>query len=224
MNISAEPFYQLPKMDWTEKLLANEAEICNELLSHLKEDFTPKKPEEWASTYSHYSQTESNEKKPWKTFDLQFFGIKHLENCAKFPFTSRLLSEIPELITAHFSLLHPKTIVQPHVGYSKMLLRNHLPLIVPEKGDMGIKVKDEVRCWKKGELLSFNDGFIHEAWNLSDEIRVVLLFDVAHPQCGYSAKEICAYKINNLEDDFLLGIADKNTWRKWLHQGFFSMD
>ena len=220
MDISEEPFFELPQNDWVKTLEKNHLLIKEELISQIKAD--TKKTSKWSNTYSHYASSQTKEEFPWKTFEFFFFGIQHIENCEKYPKTTELLLQIPELITAQFSMLLPKTKIKPHQGYSKLLLRNHLPLILPEKGDMGMKIKGETRTWEKGKLLSFNDGFIHEAWNLSDQPRTVLLFDIAHPECGYTAKEICEYKINTLKDSYLLNIAPKDQWKKWLQDGYFS--
>jgi aspartyl/asparaginyl beta-hydroxylase (cupin superfamily) len=57
----------------------------------------------------------------------------------------------------------------------------HLPLIVPENCG-AIRVGNETRPWVEGELLIFDDSMVHEAWNDSDEERVVLLFDIWRPE------------------------------------------
>ena len=50
------------------------------------------------------------------------------------------------------------------------------------------------------------------------------MFDIAKPDCGYTAEEICRYKIENLNDQNLLNYADKKTWMKWFRQGFFDFN
>lgn len=57
----------------------------------------------------------------------------------------------------------------------------HLPLIVPEPKKCGIRVAGETRQWEVGKALLFDDAFEHEVWNDGDNERVVLLFDVWHP-------------------------------------------
>ena len=59
----------------------------------------------------------------------------------------------------------------------------------------------------------------HEAWNNSDENRVVLMFDIPNPYWHYSAYEISKYKIDHIEDPFLLQFADKATWQEGFKQG-----
>ncbi len=206
-------FYDSKEFEYTQLLEANLEIIQKELTAILQQDTT-----NWTSAYPNYLSEEAT----WKTFEFLFFGIHHLENQKICPKTTAILNQIPELITAQFSVLHPHSHILPHKGYSKLILRNHLPLIVPEGKQCGIKIEDETKHWQTGKMVIFDDSYMHEAWNKSDEIRVILMFDIAKPDCGYSAKEICHYKIENLTDDNLLKIADKSTWLKWLQQGYFT--
>jgi aspartyl/asparaginyl beta-hydroxylase (cupin superfamily) len=56
----------------------------------------------------------------------------------------------------------------------------HLPLIVP--AGCWLRVGNETRQWEEGKLLIFDDSFEHEAKNPSDEVRIILLFDVWRPE------------------------------------------
>ncbi|WP_223276590.1 aspartyl/asparaginyl beta-hydroxylase domain-containing protein [Sphingomonas daechungensis] len=67
----------------------------------------------------------------------------------------------------------------PHVGVNNARLVCHLPLIVPE--GCWFRVGAETRYWKRGEAFVFDDTIEHEAMNPSDELRVVFIFDVWHP-------------------------------------------
>ncbi len=55
----------------------------------------------------------------------------------------------------------------------------HLPLIVPGRGYF--RVGNETREWRLGEAWVFDDTIEHEAWNDSDELRVILICDVWNP-------------------------------------------
>ena len=82
--------------------------------------------------------------------------------------------------TAMFSLLKPKTRIPPHCGVSNVRLVTHLPLIVPP--DCGFRVGNDIREWVPGQAWVFDDTIEHEAWNDSDQLRVILMFDIWHPQ------------------------------------------
>ncbi len=88
-----------------------------------------------------------------------------------------------------FSALAPRTHIPAHTGESNARLVVHLPLIVPEKCGT-LRVGFEEREWKVGEALIFDDSIEHEAWNNSDELRVVLLFDIWHPALSLKDREM----------------------------------
>ena len=51
----------------------------------------------------------------------------------------------------------------------------------------GIRVGNSIEHWRDGRSLVFDDTFEHEAWNDSDEIRVVLFVDVIRKLPWYLA-------------------------------------
>lgn len=80
---------------------------------------------------------------------------------------------------AMFSLLAPHTAIPPHVGVNNTRLVCHLPLVVPE--GCWFRVGAETRLWKRGQSFIFDDTIEHEALNPTDQLRVVFIFDVWHP-------------------------------------------
>ena len=118
----------------------------------------------------------------WKTFFLWAYGHRAEENCTHCPETARIVERIPGMKTAMFSIFRPGTQVKPHRGPYKGLLRYHLALKVPkDPKQCGIRVGGQVEHWQEGRSLIFDDVFEHEAWNDSDEIRVVLFVDFERP-------------------------------------------
>ena len=80
---------------------------------------------------------------------------------------------------ALFSALSPKTHIPPHNGETNARLVAHLPLIVPH--GCVFRVGFEERQWRVGECLIFDDTIEHEARNDSDDLRVILIFDLWNP-------------------------------------------
>ena len=111
----------------------------------------------------------------WKTFGLYGFGMKLHKNCQICPETTKLLEQIPNMVTAGFSSLNAGTHIAAHTGYPDGVLRCHLGLIGCD--GCSLRVGDEVRNWQEGKCLVFDDTTEHEAWNRSDRTRVVLLID-----------------------------------------------
>ena len=118
----------------------------------------------------------------WKTFFLYGYGVKLQQNCDVCPETTRIVEQIPGLKTAFFSIMLPGKHIPEHRGPYKGVLRCHLPVKVPQDYQQcGIRVADGVRHWTAGKILVFDDSYPHEAWNKTDEIRVVLFLDIVRP-------------------------------------------
>ena len=149
--------------DFVHHLERNAPVIRNELDELLREDLFQKWPE--AGIYDGV----------WDVFGFSFFGKQFAENCARCPVTVNLLKTVPGLTTAGYSRLRPQTHIRPHFGYTKAVLRCHLGLVVPSH--CGLRVGAEVKCWTEGRCLVFDDTLEHEAWNRSDQDRIVLLID-----------------------------------------------
>lgn len=134
--------------------------------------------------FQDYSPAQSalTEGDQWKTFFFYAFGNKEKENCARCPETVRILDRIPGMNTAMFSILAPGKHIPPHRGPYKGVLRYHLGLIIPgPEGSCRIRVGDDVRCWKEGKSLIFDDSHEHEVWNDSNSYRAVLFVNFVRP-------------------------------------------
>jgi aspartyl/asparaginyl beta-hydroxylase (cupin superfamily) len=129
-----------------------------------------------------HEQSSITKDNKWKTFFLYGFGEKAKQNCAKCPETTAALEQIPGLLTAFFSILHPGKHIPAHKGLFKGIIRSHLALIVPGKNDeCRMKLDNQMLHWKEGKAFVFDDTYRHEVWNDSDGIRVVLLIDIIRP-------------------------------------------
>ena len=122
-------------------------------------------------------------------------------NARHCPETMALLQTVPQPLVpgaspnAMFSLLAPNTTIPPHVGISNTRLVCHLPLIVPD--GCWFRVGAETRHWKPGEAFVFDDTMEHEAANPTEELRVVLIFDVWHPDLSEPEREAVAALIGS---------------------------
>lgn len=121
--------------------------------------------------------------------------------CQRYPYTAKTLEQLPLFkiggnpVEVLFSILKPHTKIPAHYGTSNARLTVHLPLIVP--GDCGLKAGDESRAVQEGKLMFFDDSFLHEAWNNSDKMRAVLIFEVWHPDLREEEKAV-------VEESYLL--------------------
>lgn len=159
--------------EWAPVLCQNEERILTEFLNlsdiNLRE-FSNISPEQARITKGN----------SWKAFLLKAYRRPFEVNCARCPQTSALCDAVPEITSVMFSILEPGTQITPHRGPYAGVLRCHIPLIVPD-GDCGIRVGKETHRWQKGKPLVFDDTIDHEAWNKSNERRVVLFIDFVRP-------------------------------------------
>jgi len=132
----------------------------------------------------------------WKTF--MFKSGKFVDqNCELCPETAAILRTIPGLYTAFFSVLEPHQYLTPHWGYYKGFLRYHLGVVIPNNNadrkcflrvnddlednaqrDISLVDKGTNYYWKNGEGVLFDDNYLHDAENGSDEVRVILWLDM----------------------------------------------
>ncbi|MBX9796887.1 aspartyl/asparaginyl beta-hydroxylase domain-containing protein [Sphingomonas sp.] len=129
--------------------------------------------------------TPLDHKLDWGAYFLWKFGRRIDAACARCPNTAAALAQLPladmpgRAPTAFFSLLKPHTRLPAHTGVTNTRAIIHLPLIVPE--GCGFRVGGETRQWREGEAFAFDDTIDHEAWNDSDHLRAVLIFDAWNP-------------------------------------------
>lgn len=104
----------------------------------------------------------------WKTFFLYGFGEKSVHNCARCPETTAVIEQIPGLLTAFFSILHPGKHIPAHRGLFKGIVRTHLALVVPGKnGECRMRLDNQTLQWTQGKAFVFDDTYTHEVWSTS---------------------------------------------------------
>jgi ornithine lipid ester-linked acyl 2-hydroxylase len=175
--IPDQPFFDTDDFPWIREIEANWKAIRAELDAVLA--YQDALPNFQDISTDQYNITDDDR---WKTFFLYGYGFRSDANCARCPETARLVEQIPGMQTAMFSIFAPHKRIPPHDGPYKGVVRYHLGLRVPEPEELvGIKVGGQLAHWREGKSLVFDDTFVHEAWNDSDETRVVLFVDFVRP-------------------------------------------
>jgi len=127
----------------------------------------------------------------WDVAFLYERGRRHGDACRACPVTTHGIEAFPAMRTAagliYVSRMRPMTHITAHRGPTNLRLRCHLAITVPD-GDCAIRVAEETRHWQQGKCLVFDDSLLHEAWNRTDQDRVVLIVDLWHP--GLSDTEV----------------------------------
>ncbi|WP_343887830.1 aspartyl/asparaginyl beta-hydroxylase domain-containing protein [Sphingomonas oligophenolica] len=173
--ISTEPVLNVGDFPWTALLRDNWEAIRDEAVAAALEKPSPS----LANISPDHRAIAAVDK--WRSFFLWGYGYLIQENLGQCPVTTSVMARIPGLNTAFFSILAPGTHIPPHRGVTKGLITCHLGLIIPQKGDVGMRVRDRIVHWSDGGVLVFDDTFDHEVWNDTDGTRVVLLLQVRRP-------------------------------------------
>lgn len=187
-------FFERSEMPWLDPIEAATDAIRDELLAVLAadQDFTPYM--NYPADVPHNQFAELNNSPRWTAYHLIEKGRRHEEHAALCPATMAALAHAPQpdqegrTPNAMFSLLKPKTHIPPHHGVSNVRLVTHLPLILP--GQCGFRVGNDTREWEMGKAWVFDDTIEHEAWNDSEQLRVVLIFDVWHPHLSAAERAL----------------------------------
>eukprot|EP00401_Gymnodinium_catenatum_P028406 CAMPEP_0117512640 /NCGR_PEP_ID=MMETSP0784-20121206/29136_1 /TAXON_ID=39447 /ORGANISM="" /LENGTH=446 /DNA_ID=CAMNT_0005308367 /DNA_START=239 /DNA_END=1579 /DNA_ORIENTATION=+ len=118
----------------------------------------------------------------WRLLGTHLFGHRLEGNCRLAP----VAASVAEAVGAGFcgySVLSPGTHVPPHAeDGDSSALRVHVALRIPRTGGCGLRVAGQIKVWIQGTVLAFDSTQEHEAWNLSNEDRAVLLLDIGAAQ------------------------------------------
>src|SRR5688572_8336741 len=189
-------FYERREFDWVPDVEAAAGDMRTELETVLHEDGLFRPYLQAAKDRPRYDFHGLLDNPAWSTLYLWENGGSVEANVARFPKTFAALRDLPLAhITTRapsilFSLLKPGARIAPHNGMINTRLICHLPLVVPP--GCGFRVGNETRQWEVGKLIIFDDTIEHEAWNGSDEDRIVLIFDVWRPELGEDERRAVA--------------------------------
>jgi aspartate beta-hydroxylase len=137
---------------------------------------------------------ELNQSKRWSALFLFKDGTRNDPIAARCPKTVAALDAAPVIRIPHrgptsfFSLIEPRTHIPPHTGTTNTRLTVHIPLVVPP--DCRFRVGTQTRPWELGTAFIFDDTIEHEAWNDSDQERVILIFDIWNPLLTEAEREL----------------------------------
>lgn len=170
-------FYEPTQFYWTKELEKNTFAIQSELeqLLHQKQKIPN------FETLS-VEQEKIIAQGEWNTYFFCAYGQFISKNCEQCPETFSSIKKVPGIQTAFFSIFAPHTRIHPHRGVFNGVLRYHLALKVPvDFRACALRINNEIRHWELGKSIIFDDTFEHDAWNNSDEARVVLFIDFEKP-------------------------------------------
>ena len=186
-RLPAIPFFDRGQFPFLDELEANASLVREELMSVMGQHselfepliaLGPGEPVEQWQSLNHSSRLTA--------LHLWQDGVAIAENQRLCPETVRLVGALPlcdlddTSPNVFFSALAPATQVPPHHGECNARVTVYLPLMV--SGEHVLRVGFEERQLEEGKLLIFDDTLDHEASNSSNELCVILVFDLWNPQ------------------------------------------
>ena len=117
----------------------------------------------------------------WTKFYVNWYGYTHESAKRTCPKTVELLSKIPQVNGAMFSVLPPGGQLTRHLDPVACSLRYHLGLDTPNDDKCYISVDDQTYSWRDGEPLLFDVTFLHFAHNDAHKPRLILMCDIERP-------------------------------------------
>ena len=194
-RLPALPFYDDALFPWMREL-----ESCTDAIKAELQDMLARRGEEFVP-YIQYKPGDPvnqwdklNHSRNWSGFHLYAHGKPVQEHLAECPRTAEALALVDKVTisglcpNAMFSALAPHAHIPPHTGETNARLVAHLPLVVPD--GCSYRVGYDWRKWREGKCWVFDDTIEHEARNDSDQVRVILMFDVWNPLLSVSEREI----------------------------------
>ena len=117
----------------------------------------------------------------WTKFYVNWYGYTHQSAIRTCPKTVELLSRIPQVNGAMFSVLPPGGKLTRHLDPVACSLRYHLGLDTPNDNKCYISVDDQTYSWRDGKPLLFDVTYLHFAHNDADKPRLILMCDIERP-------------------------------------------
>ena len=183
-DLPANPYLDSSMFAWTSTLEAKTCDVRIEMLALLPSESGRERV--FDSKEMESANLRGLDIAPsWNGYYFYRHGERREVNCLACPRTSEALELLP---LAHvrdhgpevlYSVFTPGTHLLPHRGVTNTRLVAHLPLVVPE--NCGLTVGGEHHVWQEGRVVVFDDTYEHEAWNRSDRVRVVMIFDIWNP-------------------------------------------
>ena len=185
-ELPAIEFFERSDFPWLDEFEAQSEAIRREVLQVLVADRDGLQPYiDFPADMPLDQFRELNRSRRWSAYFLWNQSEAVPTHLARCPVTARLLETAPRCRiegrapTAFFSILDANTRIPAHVGVTNTRCTVHMPLVIPP--DCGFRVGATTREWVPGQAWVFDDTINHEAWNLSDTPRAILIFDIWNP-------------------------------------------
>ncbi|ARQ02691.1 hypothetical protein CAK95_01275 [Pseudorhodoplanes sinuspersici] len=166
----------------------------------------------------------------WSRFYVKWYGYTHQSARRLCPETVRIINTVPAVHGAMFAFLPRGARLSRHADPIAVSLRYHLGLSTPNSDACFINVDGRNQSWRDGEVLMFDETYLHYVRNDTDSDRLILMCDVRRPQNPLGAVLNFLYQgvvrasvVPNTPEDYrgfankiFAGLAPLLTWSKGL--------
>ena len=174
------PYFDLNGLPWYDKLLSDIPKIKDKLL--LDE----------LNTKQHFD-TDRVEGGGWWGEAFLFWGLRNERMIDQGRDLFEYFKDIPGMVSLSVSILKPNTRIKAHTGDTDAIYRLHIPIYIPAQlPECGFTIAGISKPWAENNIIAFCDAHLHEAWNLTDEARVILILDVIQEEFLPQTDKICA--------------------------------
>ena len=205
-DLPSTPYFARELFPWYALLEDNVDAVREELAAVMQSDFGIEPFLKFHAQEDAAGYLGGTGKPTWDAFFFYRHGKRYEENCARCPRTAEMLESLPTLVRVRdhapevcFSFLTPGSHILPHRGVVNTRSVTHFPLIVPQ-GDLALRVGGESHMWQEGRCITFDDTYEHEAWNRTEQVRVVMLLDVWNPHLTEVEREAVAALVEVIGD------------------------
>ncbi|WP_339106719.1 aspartyl/asparaginyl beta-hydroxylase domain-containing protein [Roseovarius rhodophyticola] len=151
----------------------------------------------------------------WTRFYLKWYGSKLASASKLCPKTTQMIESLPSIKGAMFAMLPPGARLVKHRDPFAGSLRYHMGLSTPNDDACFIDVDGQKYSWRDGEVVMFDETYIHYAENQTDQNRIILFLDIKRPvtfapidwlNTGFSNLVMSASATKNVEGDKVGGL------------------
>jgi len=186
------PYHDLRGVGWYDKLLSELPAIRAEVVAFLDADKVR------VEQYFHTSRVEG--KGWWGGVAFLFWNARNEVAISNGSELFGYFKDIPGIVSLSISILQPQTRVKGHVGDTDAIYRVHIPVSIPAQlPECGLKVAGITRPWAENDIIAFCDAHYHEAWNMTDEPRIVMILDVIKEELLPKTDEVCANILSSIK-------------------------
>ena len=190
-NPDALPYYILDGTEWYDRLKNELPQIKEKLLELLKLD---------GLGLQEYFNTTMVTGTRWETLSFMFWRVRNEKIITKGKELFEFFKDIPGIVSLSVSILQPKTQIKGHYGDTDAIYRLHLPIYIPAQlPDCGLTVGGITRPWVDNDIIAFCDACFHEAWNNTNEPRIIMIMDVIRPEFLPLTDAVCANVLSSIK-------------------------